>query len=244
MRTSQWNDAVSVIERVTIVLGCFGAADQRIGISELARRANLPKSTVSRLVSELVEHRYLERDGAGVRLGLRLFELGELAAQPRALRALALAAMADLRDVTGHTVQLAVLEGAEVVYLGVIHGRNPPAPRARVGSRQPAHTTAVGKAILAFSDPDATERVVKFGLLADGGSPAETAAFRGYLDIVRAEGLALDSHEGADCVACPILDGAGRAVAAISVCGRTGSFDAAAAGPAVRTAALGLARRL
>jgi IclR family acetate operon transcriptional repressor len=244
MRTSQWSDAVSVIERVTIVLGCFGAADQRVGISELARRANLPKSTVSRLVSELVEHRYLERDGTGVRLGLRLFELGELAAQPKALRTLALAAMADLRDVTGHTVQLAVLEGAGVVYVGVIHGRNPPAPRARVGSRQPAHRTAVGKAILAFSDSDAVERVIETGLQQAGADPDEVAAFRTYLHLVRADGLALDSHGGADCVASPILDAAGRAVAAISVCGRTGAFDAEAAAPAVHTAALGLARRL
>ncbi|GAB3605712.1 IclR family transcriptional regulator [Conyzicola nivalis] len=244
MRTSQWSDAVSVIERVTIVLGCFGADDQRVGISELARRANLPKSTVSRLVSELVEHRYLERDGAGVRLGLRLFELGELAAQPKALRTLALAAMADLRDVTGHTVQLAVLEGVEVVYVGVIHGRNPPAPRARIGSRLPAHATAVGKAILAFSAPDAVERVIETGLPLVGAAPVRVSAFRAQLDGVRAGGIALDSDSGADCVASPILDGAGRAVAAISVCGRTGAFDAPGAGPAVRTAALGLARRL
>ena len=66
-----------------------------LGISELALRAALPKSTVSRLVATLVRQRYLERDGKRIRLGLRLFELGQLAEQPREVRIAALPVMAD-----------------------------------------------------------------------------------------------------------------------------------------------------
>lgn len=250
MRSTQWNDAVSVIDRVTIVLGCFRADDKRLGVSELARRANLPKSTVSRLVSELVEHRYLERDGTGVRLGLRLFELGELAAQPRALRTLALATMADLRDATGHTVHLAVLEGVEVVYVGVIRARNAPAARARLGGRLPAYSTAVGRALLAHAGPDVVANVIDDGLRRAGSSDgaggiADRAAVYAQLDRVRATGLAYEPEGTAPtCAASAIVSAGGEAVAAISACARAGEFDVATVGPAVRTAALALGRSI
>ena len=79
-------DAVGVLDRMTCILEAFDGDDRGMGISELALRAGLPKSTVSRLVATLVRQRYLERDGKLIHLGLRLFELGQLAEQPRELR--------------------------------------------------------------------------------------------------------------------------------------------------------------
>lgn len=238
MRTAEWNDAVSVIDRVTAVLAAFKAEDRRLGVSELARRANLPKSTVSRLVSELVEHRYLERDGTGVRLGVRLFELGELAAQPKELRSLALATMADLRDTTGQTVQLGVLEGTDVVHIASLRGRGPATQAFRVGGRVPAHSSAMGRAILAFSPPEVLERVVP---------TTDLAAFRKELEKIRTARVAYDRDEsgaGNTCAASPILTTTHEPVAAISVSGRVGLFDIRRAGPAVHTAALVLGRLL
>ena len=248
MRTAQWNDAVSVIDRVTLVLGAFRSDDKRLGVSELARRANLPKSTVSRLVAELVEHRYLERDGAGVRPGLRLFELGELATQPKELRSLALATMTDLRDATGQTVNLAVLEGGEVVYIGMLRGRNASRAPARVGGRLPAHTTGVGKALLAFSPPEAADAVIAGGLARlQPNSITDPDVLRRELEAVRVSGLAYDREEsgrGIVCVASPILKSGYGPIAAISVSGRAGLIDVKHLGAAVRTAALGLGRNL
>jgi IclR family acetate operon transcriptional repressor len=241
MRTAQWNDAVSVIDRVTLVLGAFRAEDTRLGVSELARRANLPKSTVSRLVAELVEHRYLERDGSGVRPGLRLFELGELAAQPRQLRTLALATMADLHDATAQTVALGILQGAEVLVIGVIRGRNAPRLPFRVGGRLPASSTALGRALLAYSEADAAGRVAESG---DTTRPRELAA---ELARVRSSGLAYDLDDagrGIRSVASAILTSAHEPIAAIAVCGRAESFDAEQVAPALRTATLGLGRSL
>ena len=231
-----------------MVLGAFKADDKRLGVSELARRANLPKSTVSRLVSELVEHRYLERDGSGVRPGLRLFELGELATQPKELRSLALATMTDLRDATGQTVNLAVLEGTEVVYIGLLRGRNAPRTPARVGGRLPAHTTGVGKALLAFSSDEIVESVIASGLVkAQPASISDPDVLRHELEAVRGSHLAYDREEsgrGIVCVASPILKSGYGPIAAISVSGRAGMFDVNHFGPAVRTAALGLGRHL
>ena len=239
MRTAQWNDAVSVIDRVTLVLGAFRAEDVRLGVSELARRANLPKSTVSRLVAELVEHRYLERDGTGVRPGLRLFELGELAAQPKQLRALALATMADLHDATGQTVALGILQGAEVLVIGVIRGRNAPRLPFRVGGRIPAGSSALGIALLAHSEADVVARV------ADNDAPGRD--LRARLAEVGRSGLAhdpVDPARGIRCIASAIVAGEQGPIAAIAVCGRAESFDADRVAPALRTAVLGLARSL
>ena len=62
MRTADWTDSVSVLDRLTAVLDAFGD-DDGLGVSEIARRANLPKSTVSRIVTDLVRQRYLDREG-------------------------------------------------------------------------------------------------------------------------------------------------------------------------------------
>jgi IclR family acetate operon transcriptional repressor len=229
MRTAQWNDAVSVIDRVTLVLSAFGPTDTRVGVSELARRANLPKSTVSRLVTELVEHRYLERDGSGVRLGLRLFEMGELAARPNALREVALPVMAQLRDATGQTVQLGVLDGRDVLCIAVSRGRVAPGGHVRVGERRAAETTAMGVAMLAHLPVD-----------------VDTARDRAeQLDRVREVGFALACEAaGTRSVASAILVDASEPVAALSVTGRADLCDAASIGPAVRTAALAIGREL
>ena len=71
MRTADWTDSVSVLDRVTAVFEAFGEHDEGLGVSELARRANLPKSTVSRIVADLVGQRFLERDGDKLYLGVR-----------------------------------------------------------------------------------------------------------------------------------------------------------------------------
>ena len=80
MRTADWTESVSVLDRVTAVFEAFGEHDEGLGVSELARRANLPKSTVSRIAADLVEQRFLDRDGDMLYLGVRLFELGQTVA--------------------------------------------------------------------------------------------------------------------------------------------------------------------
>src|SRR6478735_7651554 len=120
MRTARWNESVSVLDRVTAVFDAFGEQDEGLGVSELARRANLPKSTVSRIAADLVAQRFLDRDGDLLYLGVRLFELGQTVELPRRLRQRALPVMKELRDTTGQTVHLAVLEGIDVVFIAIV----------------------------------------------------------------------------------------------------------------------------
>src|ERR671911_459289 len=122
MDVSGVDDSFGVLDRMTAIFEAFDQDDRGLRISELAMRAELPKSTVSRLVSTLVRQHYLERDGSVIRLGLRLFELGQLAQEPRELRAAALPVLADLRRATGRSAYLAIRDAHEMVCIAIMRG--------------------------------------------------------------------------------------------------------------------------
>lgn len=144
-------EALGVLDRMTSILEAFDDDDRGLGLSELAVRAGLPKSTVSRLVATLVRQRYLERDGKRIHLGLRLFELGQLAEQPRELRIAALPVMADLRNRTRHNAHLAIRDGDDLVCLAAMRGQGSPPLAPRTGGRLTMDATALGDAMLGRS---------------------------------------------------------------------------------------------
>lgn len=239
------DDMLGVLDRMTIIFEAFDD-DQGLGLSELALRAGLPKSTVSRLVSGLVRQRYLERDGKLIYLGLRLFELGQLAEMPRELRYAALPVMANLRSETGHTVHLAIREGHEMMHIAIMRGRDAAAPAARIGGRIPAHATALGKAVLAHSDD--REMVISGALTARTPQTiTDPERLLSQLAETRRLGFATEVRESSPevaCVASPVFSPAGAVIAAISVCVPVADFAPDRLAPRVRTAARALEHRL
>jgi DNA-binding IclR family transcriptional regulator len=149
---------------------------------------------------------------------MRLVELGSLAVhQDRLVRA-ARPLLGELHCATGLVAHLAILDGSDVVYLEKVGDRMTSAIPTRVGGRQPAHCTAVGKAMLAYCDEDAAvdlqARKTKYSISSSAQLAVELAK-------VRAHGIAFEREEsllGFGCVAAPI-GGPGEAVAAVSVCG-------------------------
>lgn len=247
-RTAERNIPDVVVARVSAVLGAFDERHPGLRVSEISRRAGLPMSTTSRLVAELVDYGLLERDGSALRIGARLSEFGELAARQRGLRAIALPFMADLREATGQSVHLAILDGAEVVFLETLPGNTGPRMPSEVGGRLPAHACAVGKALLAYGDAAAVDLVCSGLMTAIGPRTVSApAVLRRHLGQVRECRLAYQSEEsgpGVDCVAAAIRRGGGRPAAAISVSGRTGSWNPRSVAPAVHTVALAVGRSL
>lgn len=244
----------SVADRVLLILDTVAASPGEVGLSELARETGLKKATVHRLATDMVSHRMLERGAYGYRLGLHLFELGQNVPASRRLRATALPFMADLLTATGEIVQLGVLDGTEVVYVEKLVGRHGVAVPSSSGSRLPAYCTGLGKAILAFSDESAVERVVNAAMPDRTGTTITDARkFRRELDKIRSVGIAYDREEGTRgvaCVAAPIVvdsyvgrDGH-RAVAGLSVTGPSHRLQPVRLGAAVRTAALSISRQL
>ncbi|HZC09300.1 MAG TPA: IclR family transcriptional regulator [Mycobacterium sp.] len=207
----------AVIDRISLVLDAFEGPG-RLTLAQIVRRTGLPRSSAHRMLDRLVQLRWLRRSGRDYELGMRLVELGSLAVhQDRLVRAAA-PLLGELHRATGLVVHLAVLDGPDVVYLEKVGDRMIAAIPTRVGGRQPAHCTAVGKAILAYRDEDAAvdlqARKTKYSIAGSSQLAVELAK-------VRAHGIAFEREEsllGFGCVAAPI-GGPGEAVAAVSVCG-------------------------
>jgi IclR family transcriptional regulator, acetate operon repressor len=248
MRSGEWAEGSnSVLGRAVRLLSAFDAEHSVLGTAELARRSGVPKTTAHRLVGELTSLGLLEQTPGGARLGLRLFELGQLVPRQRTLREAALPIMENLRDATRTPVHLAVLDDVEVVYVEILGGRAMPRLPSRVGGRMPAHATGVGKAMLAFAPPELVQRRLDAGL--SRRTPhtivAPSALLR-ELASIRDRGVAYDREEGTlgvVCVAAPVTGPDGAVDAAISVSGRAETLDLERMAPAVRTAALTLSQQ-
>lgn len=246
MRSTERDTGVTMISRVSDVLKVFQARDRSLSVSEIGRRAGIPKASVSRIISELVEFGFLERDDDKVQLGLRLFELGQHANRSTDLRKFTMPSMTELMKATGQTVHLAVLEGTEVVYIQILRSRSTPPLPSRVGGRLPAYATGVGKALLAFAPEETLAQLFEQPLVAIGPNTiTDPILLRNELNAIRANRLAFERQESSPdlgCAAAPILDAQGIAIAAISVSVRLDVTDLSKMGPAVSAVAMALSR--
>jgi IclR family acetate operon transcriptional repressor len=243
----QKQDAKSVLSRALRIFDTFDDNHSELRLSDIARRAELPLSTVHRLVGELVAWGGLERTRDHYRVGLRIFELGTIAPSWEQRRNAALPYMQDLYEATHESVHLGVLDGPDIVYLLKISGHQSRVP-TRTGGRRPAHCTSLGKAILAFSSRAVQDDLVEKGLEAQTErSIIRPSAFYEDLALVRERGVAYDNQEsvpGLACVAAPILDRDALPVAAVSVSGPHVRVNTQALAPALRAAALAISRNL
>jgi DNA-binding IclR family transcriptional regulator len=143
-----------MVERMTLILDAFEGPSARLSLEDVARRTHLPRSTTHRILDQLVRLSWLEHAASGYRLGARSLRLGGGGHEHARLRTAAAERLHDLHLRTGMVVHLAVLDGAEVVYLDKVGGRSAGAVPSRVGGRAPAHSTALGKAMLAWLEPE------------------------------------------------------------------------------------------
>lgn len=230
----------SVAERISAIIDAFDANTPTLTLSQMTERTGLPKSTVHRMADQLVELRWLERTTTGYRLGIRFFEVGGLVHTRANLRERALPYLQDLQAATRHSVHLSILEGGEVVILEKLWGHGSPTLPTRVGGRMPAHCTAAGKVLLAFSTEQVVDDVISRGLeRRTGRTIVVPELFRQELATVRTAHWALETEEnvpGTRCVAAPIR-GSGRAIAAVSVSGPVHKVDVSRVVPLVRRCA-------
>jgi DNA-binding IclR family transcriptional regulator len=210
--------------RVLRLLDTFVGAPTYLGLTQLADRAGLPKSTTHRLLATFVREGYVRRVGDSYSLTNRAFEVGNsvVSCRPNGLREVATPHLVDLFNQTRQTVHLAILQGGtEVLYLEKIFGHSSVRTSTAVGARRPAHATALGKAMVAFSPAETREQMLAGPLQSyTSRTFATRCALEKQLDAVRTLGYAVDRGEYTDrltCVAAPIRDKAGLAIAAISM---------------------------
>ncbi|MCA0257508.1 MAG: IclR family transcriptional regulator [Proteobacteria bacterium] len=225
-------------------------ADRSRTIAEIATLTGLTYPTVHRIVSVLVERRYLKAEnGREFALGPRLIELGFSAYSRTDMVRIARPFLEALSRQTRDTVHLAQREGSEVVYLDKLRGTRPVEISSRIGGRKPVVSTGVGKAMLLDdSEPALTELYRRDHTLIvnDCGEPQWLSLMRDY----RAGGFAYDLGEDEPsirCVAVPIRDVTGRIVASVSVSSTVDYMDPErmqALIPEVKAVALAISQEL
>ncbi len=211
---------VRAVERALDILLCFTDATD-LGLSEIANRISLHKSTVHRLLSTLESKGFVIRDPETekYRLGFRVWELSANLTQSDDMASILLPEMERLRDMLGETVSLYVRDGNERIRIQAVQSNQPIRRVAPVGARLPLAVGASSKVLVAYAD-----EMVREQILADPDWPdtVDRETYRQQLEQIRRQGYATSVEEreaGAAAVSAPIFNRQGKIVAALSVSG-------------------------
>jgi DNA-binding IclR family transcriptional regulator len=219
------SERLSSVTAAMRLMKAFSEDEVEIGISALAKRLGIAKSTAHRLATTLLTEGMLEQDGDSgkYRLGLALFRLGALVRRRMEVSSEARPYLYALRETINESVHLAVLDAAEVMYVYNLESTHAIRSRSDLGVRKPAHATAEGQAILAFQPQEVIDRVMAGGLAAHTPKTLTSPErFLKALAAVRQRGCAIEDEEseiGMVCVAAPIRDDTGAVVAALGLAG-------------------------
>ena len=216
------------LERGLSILSSFSERRPLLGIAELARAVGLNKSTAHRYIATLANLGYVQQDPETrkYRLGPRVVDLGFAAINSMEITRIAGRHLQALSDETGYTVNMAVLDGTDIVYIdrrrSAREGQFGIDLNLHIGSRLPAYCTSMGKVLLANQPPEQWQSLIDRIDLARRGPKTITAreALVVALRRIRQTGIAVNDEElapGLRSLAAPIRDGSGTVVAAINI---------------------------
>lgn len=216
--------AVKSALRALLIIELLTDERQGLTFAAIGQRLGLPKSSVHGLLTTMVERGHLQLDPATrhYRLGIRIWEAGQAYARSFDLPSLARPFMEAARDALNETVQLAVLDGLENIYVAKVEADQRLVLASHVGGRLPAYATGLGKVLLAGLPDDELDRRLD-GVTLERFTDATTTdpdELRALLAEVRARGFAQDVGEytaGVSCIAVPVHDHRGAVIAAMSV---------------------------
>jgi IclR family KDG regulon transcriptional repressor len=216
-------ESASSIGRVFAILGAIGDSGQ-IGISELSQRLAMSKTTVHRVIQTLKALGYVtqEVETERYRLTIRLFELGAKALESVDLVREADVEMRRIGQVTREAVHLGAFDEDAIIYIHKIDADYGLRMQSRIGRRNPLHSTAIGKVLLAWMDPlDARDVLAHVEFRKSTQKTLTCAeAVLSILPHVREQGYGEDNEEqeeGLQCIAVPVFDRFGRVIAGLSI---------------------------
>ena len=215
---------IQSVERALKILDLFDEYTSELKITEISQQMNMNKSTVHSLLKTLQKHHYIQQDEANgkYKLGLKLFERGNLALLTLDIRSVARKYLIELSRRTGHTLHLVVLDGKEGVYIDKIEGTSGPVRHSKIGRRAPIHSTGVGKALAAFIPEEELNKLL-IGYVFEKRTENTILTQFDYLqelEKIREKGYAIDAEEnepGITCLAVPIRDMTRQVIAAFSI---------------------------
>lgn len=216
------------LDRVVAILDLLGESDRCLSLAEICQQMQLRKSTAHRALMALERTGLIERAQTHkFRLGLKLYDMGNRAVEQIDLRARVHPHLRKLALRLGETVHLGVLHKTRIVYVDKIEPINRRVcVSSRTGISNPAYSTSLGKAILAYLPQDEAEAIIadiRFARITSKtlGSREE---LQRALERVRRRGYAIDDEEmeiGTRCIGAPIFDSRRRPIAALSISGAT-----------------------
>jgi IclR family transcriptional regulator, KDG regulon repressor len=215
---------IGAVDRALDILNLFDERAPELGTTEIAEMTGLHKSTAAGLIHTLAVKGYLDQNTSSrkYRLGLKIIERGSVVLGSMDLRQRATPFLQQLRDRLDETVNLAVFDDGYMVYVERLLCSHGLGMRSEVGKREPAHSTALGKVILAHLEPHHVDRYIsRYGLTpVTPRTTIDAVVFRQQIEQARCDGYALDDEEnqvGGRCVAAPVYDHTARPVAGISI---------------------------
>jgi len=244
-------DAMGGLDRAAAILGAFDATHRELTLAALVARCGLPRSTTHRTADRMIRLGWLDKPRDRYRIGNRLFEIASLSPIRIELREAVLPFLQDLHQATTITAQLGILEGTQILVVEKISGHRAMPMLSQVGGTIPAYCSALGRAILAYSDPATIDAVLSDPELAPGRprraprTLTSPVAIMRELTAVPDRGWAIDREEGnvgVTCVAAPIFAPLGQVAAALSLTGPSQLVRPDRIGPAVRLAAAAASR--
>ncbi|MGI5837271.1 MAG: IclR family transcriptional regulator [Chloroflexota bacterium] len=214
------------VQRVMAILGSFSIEKPELGISEISVIVGLTPSSVYRVVASLERGGFLEQNPVTgkYRLGLEIFSLGSIVLEQMGLGRTSYPFLEELSRISRETVNLGILRQGQVMYVQKIESPELLRAGLTVGSRVPAHCTAIGKALLAHLPENRLEEIVKQHGLPQYGPNCITSLekLKAHLAKVREQGYSVDDEElEADmrCIGAPIWNHMGVVIAGIAIAG-------------------------
>jgi IclR family transcriptional regulator, KDG regulon repressor len=228
MQKEDQSKTSSTLERALLLLENLSLADGKIGVRDLADSVQLPKSTTHRILETLAQAGFVEQDPITEKysIGLKAIEIGMSGLKNVDLVDAAIPHLRDLVSTTKQTSFLAVYNEGEIVYIYKAEGTSSVITNANLGTRNPLHSTGLGKAILAYFSLEDVEKIIaQKGLNRFTKTTiTDRQQLLEELSKIRQAGVALNYEEydeGLSSIAAPIFNYTGQVVAAISVAGPT-----------------------
>ena len=215
---------VQALERALDILDCFSFQQRELGLTDIAERTGLNKTTAKRLIFNLMSRGYLQQvpDTKKYQLGLRLFELGGIVFSSFSLRKAAAYPMTQLQRRTGATVLLAMMMDEQLVYMDKREGQSMIRISSDIGWRRPIHYGMLGMVLMAHLDPGVVKELLEKSPLHPHTpySLTDEDAFSIRLEQIRKDGYVLEMEEAVEGVigiAAPIRDYSRQVIAALGV---------------------------
>lgn len=224
MASKKPNQLIKSLDRALDILELIVGKENGMGVTEISRELDIHKSTVYRLLDTLKFRGYLEKneDNHKYIAGINLFELSSKVLNDIDSRMRVRPYLEELMEKTKETIHLGILDEGEVIYLDKVESTATIRMYSQVGKRVPAHSTSLGKAIMAHIKEEKVKDILK-----EKGMEAKTkntitelAQFLKHLNQVRKQGYAVDDEEQEEdirCIAGPIFNHRGEIVAAFSI---------------------------